>query len=204
MRILVSRAPLVVQMRAVKVLTDPKAFELIADRTRRRMINLLKARELTVSQIAEALDKTPQNIYHHIRKLVDGGLVEVTREERIENFAERYYRATAEIFEVTHGSREEELDKVEVKAFLKSLSEAGLVGRVDDRTASKAVKLLELSRSIIFGDDLARKLEKLEDAALAVKLHTTDYAQLLLMSGAQFEEYQRLQKQFRDLLNPAH
>ena len=191
-----------VQMRAVKVLTDPKAFELMADGTRRRMINLLKAKELTVSQIAEALGQTPQNIYHHIRKLVDGGLVEVTREERIENFAERYYRATAEIFEVTHGRGEEELNEVEVKAFLKSVSEAGLVKRADDKALTKAFKLLERSRSIMFGDDLARKLEKLEDAALALKLHTTDYAQLLLMSNAEFEEYQRLQRQLRDLLEP--
>jgi len=189
-------------MRAVKVLTDPKAFELMADPTRRRMINLLKARELTVSQISEALGKTPQNTYHHIRKLVDGGLVEVTREERIENFSERYYRATAEIFEVTHGRGEEELNEAEVKAFLKSVSEAGLVKHADDKILSKAFKILERSRSIIFGDDLARKLEKLEDAALALKLHTTDYAQLLLMSNAEFEEYQRLQRQLRDLLKP--
>ena len=190
-------------MRAVIVLSDPKAFELMADETRRRMINLLKAKELTVSQIAADLEKTPQNIYHHIRKLLDGGLVEVTREEQIENFTERYYRATAEIFEITHGSIDKDLDEVEVKDFLKSLSEAGLVRVIDDQNASKAVKLLERSRSIIFGDDLARKLEKVKDPALAVKLHTTDYAQLLLMNDSQFDEYQKLQKQLRDLLKPA-
>lgn len=187
-------------MRAVKVLTDPKAFELMADETRRRMVNLLRARELTVSQISEALDKTPQNIYHHIRKLVDGGLVEVVREEKIENFIERYYRATAEIFEITHGKGEEEIDETEVKALLKSLSTAGLMRHFDDQTASKAVKLLQRARSIIFGDALTRRLEKLEDAALAVRLHTSEYAQLLLMSDAQFDEYQKLQRQLRELL----
>src|SRR5215472_15565535 len=117
-------------MKAVKVLTDPEAFELMADETRRHMVNLLRAREMTVSQISEALDKTPQNIYHHIRKLVDGALVEVVREERIENFVERYYRATAEIFEVTHGRGEEEIDETEVKALLKSLSAAGMLGHI--------------------------------------------------------------------------
>ena len=76
-------------MRPVKILTDPKAFELLADDTRRKIINLLKAKEMTVSQIADQLDKTPQNIYHHIRKLLDGELVEVAREERIENFVEK-------------------------------------------------------------------------------------------------------------------
>ena len=189
-------------MKAVKVLTDPKAFELMADDTRRRMINLLKAREMPVAQIAESLDKTPQNIYHHIRKLADGGLVEVSREERIENFVERYYRATAEIFEVTHGKSERELSVAEVREFLKSMSNARLVRQVDDPIVSKAVKLLERMRMVSFGDDLSKKLENLEDAGLAVKLHSTDYAPLLLMSNAQFEEYQKLQKQFRQLLNP--
>ena len=189
-------------MKAVKVLTDPKAFELMADETRRRMINLLKAREMTVSQIAESLNKTPQNIYHHIRKLADGGLVEVSREERIENFVERYYRATAEIFEVTHGRGDGELSVAEVREFLKLMSNARLVGRVDEPTVSKAVKLLARMRSVSFGEDLLKKAENLEDAGLAVKLHSTDYAPLLLMSNAQFEEYQKLQKQFRTLLKP--
>ncbi len=187
-------------MKAVKVLSDPEAFELLADATRRRMINLLKAKQLTVSQIAESLNKTPQNIYHHIRKLVDGGLVEVAREERTENFVERYYRATAEIFEVTHGAVKEEFDRVESKALLKSLSVAGLVGPVDDQTLSKAVRILEQARSISFDEHLAKRLEKIEDPGLAIKLHTVDYAQILLMNDSQFEDYQRLQRELRDLL----
>ena len=187
-------------MKAVKVISDPKAFELLADETRRRMVHLLKAKELTVSQIAQELDKTPQNIYHHIRKLLEGGLVEVTREEKIENFSEKYYRATAEIFEVTHGEGNEDLDETEAKEFLVSMSKAGLLGQVDDQIASRAVKLLKRARSISYGSDMAEKLEKLEDASLAIKLHTVDYAQILLMSDKQFEEYQKLQRGLRDLV----
>ncbi len=184
------------------MLTDPKAFELMADDTRRRMIHLLKVREMTVSQLAEALNKTPQNIYHHIRKLVEGGLIEVTREEKIENFIERYYRATAEIFEVTHGRRDEEPTEAEIKETLKALSSAGLIRHADDQTASKAVRLLVRLRAVSFGDDLARKLEKIDDAGLALKLHTTEYAQILLMSDGQFDDYQKVQKDLRGLLKP--
>ena len=191
-------------MKAVKVISDPKAFELLADDTRRRMVHLLKAKELTVSQLAQELDKTPQNIYHHIRKLLEGDLVEVTREEKIENFSEKYYRATAEIFEVTHGEGDDELDETEAKEFLISMSKAGLLGSVDDQTASRAVKLLKRAKAIINGDDLAQKLEKLEDPGLAIKLHTVDYAQILLMNDKQFEEYQKLQKGLRDLLTNTH
>lgn len=187
-------------MKAVKVISDPKAFELLADDTRRRMVHLLKAKELTVSQMAMELDKTPQNIYHHIRKLLEGDLVEVTREEKIENFSEKYYRATAEIFEITHGRGEEELDETEAKEFLISMSKAGLLDPIDEQTASRAVKLLKRSSSISHGSDLAEKLEKLDDASLAIKLHTVDYAQVLLMNAKQFDEYQKLQKGLRDLL----
>ena len=187
-------------MKAVKVISDPKAFELLADDTRRRMVHLLKAKELTVSQLSQELGMTPQNIYHHIRKLLEGGLVEVTREEKIENFSEKYYRATAEIFEVTHGEGNEELDETEAKEFLVSMSKAGILSQIDDQIASRAVKLLKRARSISIGPDLAEKLEKLEDASLAIKLHTVDYAQILLMNDKQFEEYQKLQKGLRDLV----
>ena len=187
-------------MKAVKVISDPKAFELLADETRRRMVHLLKAKELTVSQLAQELDKTPQNIYHHIRKLLEGDLVEVTREEKIENFSEKYYRATAEIFEVTHGQGDEDLDETEAKEFLVSMSKAGLLSKVDDQIALRAVKLLKRARSISYSSELAEKLEKLEDPGLAIKLHAVDYAQILLMSDKQFEDYQKLQRGFRDLL----
>jgi DNA-binding transcriptional ArsR family regulator len=182
------------------VISDPKAFGLLADETRRRMVNLLRARELTVSQIAEELDKTTQNIYHHIKKLLNGGLVEVSREDKIENFVESYYRTTAEIFEVTHGSGHEDLDESEVREIVQSLSRAGLLRNIDNQTLSKAVKILKRTKQISFGADLMKKVESIEDAGLVVKLHSTEYSQLLLMSDHQFEEYQRLQRELRELL----
>ena len=90
-------------MKAFKLIKDPEAFQLLADETRRRVIYLLRAKEMTVSQIAAELNLTPQAIYHHIRKMRDAGLVEVAREERVDHFIETYYRATAEMFNLSHG-----------------------------------------------------------------------------------------------------
>src|SRR2546422_211544 len=90
-------------MKAFKMIKDPEAFRLLADETRRRIIYLLRAKEMTVSQIAAELNLTPQAIYHHIRKLRDSDLVEVAREERVDHFIETYYRATAEMFNLSHG-----------------------------------------------------------------------------------------------------
>src|SRR3972149_8598244 len=83
-------------VRAFKGIKAPKAFQLIGDKPRRRIIYLLRAKDLTVSQIAGDLDKTPQAIYHHIAKLKEAGMVEVAKEERVDHFIETYYRATAE------------------------------------------------------------------------------------------------------------
>ncbi len=85
-------------MRAIKVIRDPKAMDLMNDGTRRKIIDLLRAKEMAVIQIAEQLEKTPQAIYHHIGKMLDTGLIEVAKEERIGHFIETYYRATAEFF----------------------------------------------------------------------------------------------------------
>jgi len=47
-------------MRAFKFVKDPGAWELMADDTRRRVVYLLRAKEMTVGQIAEQLQKTPR------------------------------------------------------------------------------------------------------------------------------------------------
>src|SRR5215831_17187099 len=91
-------------MKAFQIIKDPSAIELLGDDTRRRVIYLLRARGWTISQMAEELGLTPPAIYHHIKKLLGAGMVEVAREERVENFVEIYYRATAEVFEFSYGT----------------------------------------------------------------------------------------------------
>src|SRR5260370_38864260 len=83
-------------------------MDLMNDGTRRKIIDLLRAKEMAVIQIAEQLEKTPQAIYHHIGKMLDTGLIEVAKEERIGHFIETYYRATAEFFMFTNGEEKDE------------------------------------------------------------------------------------------------
>src|SRR5512139_527030 len=90
-------------MKAVKHISDPEGFKILADETRRKIIFLLRAKELTVSQIADELNLTPQTVYHHIKRLVEAGMVEVTREVRVDHLIESYYMATAEVFHMTVG-----------------------------------------------------------------------------------------------------
>jgi DNA-binding transcriptional ArsR family regulator len=77
---------------------EPDMVNLLEDETRRRMITLLSTEEMTVSQIAEVLRLTPQNIYQQVKKLLEAGLVRVTREERSRHLIEKHYGAVAENF----------------------------------------------------------------------------------------------------------
>ena len=114
-------------MQTVKTITDPGAFQLLADETRRKIIYLLRVKDMTVSQIAEQMQLTTQAIYHHIRKLKDAGMIEVAREERIGHFIETYYRTTAEIFHLSHGEATTHKDMMEqVKAALAGLEKLGM------------------------------------------------------------------------------
>src|SRR5512137_1185500 len=131
-------------MRSFKVITDPDAFQLLADETRRRMIYLLRAKEMTVSQIAEELHLTPQAIYHQVRKLKDAGLVEVAKEERVDHFIETYYRATAEVFHMAHGVGEgKEYVESQVKEALSGLQKLGIQLKDDPAAVAKLAKLAQ-------------------------------------------------------------
>ena len=189
-------------MRAFKFVKDPKAFELIADETRRKMIYLLRAKDLSVSQIAAELNKTPQAIYHQIRKLLDAGLVEIGKEERVDHFIETYYRATAEVFEFVHGEGSEEFQASKTKEGLKALSRLGLDVELDDETIARIVDLSKRLESVGYRTktELQDRIAELENVDFLTKQGIAKYVQLLTMSDKQFDEMLDLERQLRTLL----
>lgn len=96
-------------MAKVKVITDPGVIKLMLEDTRRKILSLLRNREMTISQLSEILGKTPQTIYHHIEKLKEAGLVEVKRTEMKGNLIEKYYGRTADAFYINLYLGDEEL-----------------------------------------------------------------------------------------------
>ena len=144
-------------MRSFKVIRDPEAFQLLADETRRRIIYLLRVKEMTVAQIAEELKLTPQAIYHHIRKLKDADMVEVAREERVDHFIETYYQATAEMFNLAHGEAgSAKVMEQEVREALEALvADLGTLEAFAGRLAEGPSITLE---ALATRDDLSRRL----------------------------------------------
>jgi DNA-binding transcriptional ArsR family regulator len=188
-------------MRTFKVIRDPKGFEIIADKTRRRIIYLLRARELSVSQIADELEVTPQAIYHHIRKLLDGGMVEIAKEERIDHFIETYYRATAEVFEFTYGERtSQQYSEAEVRQAIAALAKLGYIIKVDEKTIPEYVELLGKAESLGAQPELEEKIAEMNDIGLLTSQHVRTMARELSMTDKQFDESLNLQREARSLL----
>lgn len=192
-------------MKTIKIFSDQKSFEIAADKTRRRMIHLLRARVLSVSQIADELDMTPQAIYHHIRKMLEVGLIEVAKEERVEHFIETYYQASAEIFQFNYG---EESDKAyseaRTKEALNALNQIGLILPIDEETISK-FSVIRGKKSSIHKKcsiDSAEKIAEVEGIDSFTKQDAIEIGCIISMSDEQFEEMQSLDSEIRLLLKP--
>jgi len=189
-------------MKPFKLVTDPKAFQLIGDETRRKIIYLLRAKEMTVSQLAEELRKTPQAVYHQIAKLRDVGMVEVSKEERIGHFIESYYRATAEVFQFSHGEDKEckDLAKKEMAEAFKQLPKLGYKIKADTKTIKHLVDLQSQMSTIGVKDDLEKNIADLENIDFGTKQCLTEYAQFLDMSDKEFEKYMKSLEEYRSIL----
>lgn len=188
-------------MKAFRVIKGgPEIFQVLADETRRRIIYLLRAKEMTVSQIAGELDLTPQAIYHHIRKLKDANMVEIAREERVDHFIETYYRATAEIFHLEHGEAEtKELAEKRTRDALEGLSQIGLKVRTDPDAVARIVEI-ERRGEQLYHEELEDKIAALEDIDFITRQSLVYFARLLTMTDAEHAESIKLQKELRKTL----
>lgn len=187
-------------MRAFKYVRDPRAFELLADETRRRIIYLLRAKEMTVSQLAADLHVTTQAVYHQISKLREVGLVEIAREERVDHFIETYYRAAAEVFEFHHGEAGSgEAEKHFQEAF-GALSKVGLNVEADEEVVKKVTSLHAEMDKIGLSPELEEKISQLDDVAFFTKSKVYELAQLALMSDKQFDKLIESEKALRKLM----
>ena len=189
-------------MKPVKVITDPAAMELLGDETRRRIVYLLRARELTISQIAEELRLTPQGIYHHIKKLLAMGMVDITREERVGNFVEAYYRAAAEVFEFSWGSSGKSTARAEqrLRDNLLSLGKLGINVKVDDTDVAKILKVQQKIGDLGTNRAIQEKVSKLDGVDFVGKQELTSTASMMSQTDRQFQEWLDLLKELRGQL----
>jgi DNA-binding transcriptional ArsR family regulator len=190
-------------MKAIKVVEDPEKFKLLADDTRRRIVFLLRATEMTVAQIASNLGVTPQAIYHHIKKLQDADLVMVEREERVGHLIESYYRATAEAFLCSVGATPSgrEFFEKQMKTTLESLVAVGFDLEYDEVDTEylidKQDELLKCCGEKEFEGKMSDELDSMDSNTLAL---VKEFGKMLAMTDEEFAIQQRLNSEFRDAL----
>jgi len=190
-------------MRPIKTITDPEAFQLLADTTRRQIVFLLRAQEMTVSQLAEHVKSSPQNVYHHIKKLVNAGMVEVSKEVRVDHLIESYYRATAEVFNCSEGqeTKNPEAAKEQLKTVLMGLKKIGFKIRTDEKAVGELMEVTTQMHNCCKKGIYEEKIAELEDVDFVAKQVVSEYADMLSMSDEQFAKQQEFMKKFKNTLH---
>ena len=90
----------------IKIIKDPEVAKLLADDTRRRILHILRHKEMSPADLAKALNKNYSSIQHHLNQLIGAGLVTQTREEKVRNMIQPYYHATAHRFIISYSLSE--------------------------------------------------------------------------------------------------
>lgn len=90
----------------IKIIKDPEVAKLLADDTRRRILHMLRHKEMSPADLAKTLDKNFSSIQHHLNLLIGAGLVEQTKEEKVRNMIQPYYHATAHRFIISYSLSE--------------------------------------------------------------------------------------------------
>ena len=189
-------------MKSLKTINDPEAFKLLADESRRKIVFLLRVKEMTVSQIAAELNVTPQAIYHHIKKLLEAEMVEVAREERVDHLIESYYRATAESFICNIGKTplNTKFAKEQMTTIFSALPKLGFVIDPDDEKMSRLIELQGELDKCCESSKFEDKITELEDVDFVTKQDILWYTGILSMTNEEFEKKQEVERKFRDLL----
>lgn len=189
-------------MQAVKVVADPEYFKLLADETRRKIIFLLRATEMTVTQIASNLNISRQTVYHHIEKLQEAGLVDVARTEQIGHLTESYYRATAEAFYCSIGSTSggHEFFQNQVKTVLESLKRLGLNISYTDADVDRLIEIQREQDYCCEMTDLWDAISHLDDIDEKTKTIIEEFAKQLVMTNDEFQYLQAKKREFREFI----
>ena len=198
-------------LKAIQVLRDPNTFQLLADGTRRKILYLLRVREMSVAELSKELKLTPQALYHHIKKLQEGGMVEVTREERSGHLIESYYRATAEDFLISTGKLQAKTvqdRKLAEEMIISALQALNKVGAKLSMDKDKISQLVEIRAGIT--DECCKDDEEfvkaydaiwnMDDVNILAKQIASEFLGTLTMSSEEFTKQQANRKKLRDLL----
>ncbi|RLF79164.1 ArsR family transcriptional regulator [Thermococci archaeon] len=147
-------------MKEVLIITDPEKIKLLGDRTRLNIVNLLRERPMSASELSVVLKKDPSTIYRHINLLEKAGFVEEVGRDGNETL----YRRSARIFLITPYPKEDittptmkAIHRQEAETMYNLLKNAGF--KIEDKKAF--IEILERFLTMLerLSRDLIKRLE---------------------------------------------
>jgi DNA-binding transcriptional ArsR family regulator len=191
-----------INLKPIMTITDPEAFKVAADETRRKILYLLRAKEMTVSKIADELNLTPQTVYHHIKKLCNANMVEVSKEVRVDHLIESYYRATAEVFHFAVGKESKSKETVTegIKSALEALKKIGYDIKYDEKVINELAELSIELDNCCTAKETEEAISKLKDVDYFAKQEAREYAGLLSMTDEEIAKEDHIRRKFRKTL----
>ncbi len=155
----------------VRVISDPEVIKVLLNKTRREILQVMRkgyyrdgsnriSYDMSVGEIAEILETTPQRLYHHIDKLIEAGLVEKSREVKKVRSVITYYKRTARNFVIAYESDSTgEMYEEQGKSMAKTIKEAFDLKLTNDEFDRLSSIVTKLSRnSSFYYSKLAGKL----------------------------------------------
>jgi DNA-binding transcriptional ArsR family regulator len=88
------------ELEETRVVGSPEELKAMAHPIRSAVLDLLLERAATVAELAAAVGVPRSTMAHHVKVLVDAGLLAVVRTRRVRAIDERYYGRTARLFQV--------------------------------------------------------------------------------------------------------
>ncbi|QKS73028.1 helix-turn-helix transcriptional regulator [Paenalkalicoccus suaedae] len=88
-------------------MTSPSNFslkqaKLLSSALRMKIVSVLVDEPKTSRQVATELNQSPGNVHYHIKRLHEGGLLELVEEKKVRGLTEKYYKSTSKWFNTDH------------------------------------------------------------------------------------------------------
>ena len=96
------------------VVTAPVQLRALADPLRGQLLELVLERAATVTELAQAVGRPKSTVAYHVNLLVEAGLFQVVRTQRVRAIEERYYGRVARTIYIGALTSEEDIATVAV------------------------------------------------------------------------------------------
>ncbi len=177
------------------VLKNPDQIKVVVDETRRNILSLLRFNDMTVSQIADILQKDQSTIYRHMSKLEETGFVEVRGEKKTHHIPEKIYTRSAHFFILVPESEEtsrilKTFSAKRMEQLYSLMKKMGASVTINDEVITEGRRFLAALRSELF-----REYEEIDEPLDVIMLKKLELF-LILFRMEENEEFRNRVFQF--------